>query len=145
MPQRTLRSIVAHQKVLATAQAKTTVGEAARLMRQTRVGALLVVEHGHLVGIFTERDALFRVIAEGLDPDNTPLSTVMTLDPVTVHPDKPFLYALHLMYEHGFRHVTVAENGKPLGMVSARDALALEEQEFEATLKQREHLRAIMA
>ncbi|MBL8260489.1 MAG: CBS domain-containing protein [Candidatus Competibacteraceae bacterium] len=145
MPQRTLRSIVTHQKVLATAQAKTTVREAARLMQQTRVGALLVVEHGHLVGIFTERDALFRVMAEGLDPDNTPLSTVMTLDPVTVHPDKPFLYALHLMYENGFRHVPVAENGKPLGMVSARDALALEEQEFEASLKQREHLRAIMA
>ena len=145
MPQRTLRSIVTQQKVLATAQAKTTVREAARLMQQTRVGALLVVEHGHLVGIFTERDALFRVMAAGLDPDNTPLSTVMTLDPVTVHPDKPFLYALHLMYENGFRHVPVAENGKPLGMVSARDALALEEQEFEASLKQREHLRAIMA
>ncbi|MBK8508846.1 MAG: CBS domain-containing protein [Candidatus Competibacter sp.] len=145
MPQRTLRSIIAHQKLLATAQAKTTVREAARLMQQTRVGALLVVEHSHLVGIFTERDALFRVIAEGLDPDNTPLSTVMTLDPVTVHPDQTFLYALHLMYEHGFRHVPVAENGKPLGVVSARDALALEEQEFEATLKQREHLRAIMA
>lgn len=145
MPQRTLRSIVERQKVLATAQAKTTVREAARLMRKTRVGALLIVEHSRLVGIFTERDALIRVLAEGLDPDSTPLSAVMTLDPVTVHPDKPFVYALHLMYENGFRHVPVAEDGKPLGMVSARDALALEEQEFEASLKQREHLRAIMA
>lgn len=146
MPQRTLRTIVANQKILATAQPKTTVREAARLMEQTRVGALLVVDRGRLVGIFTERDALFRVIAEGLDPEHTPLSTVMTLDPVTVHPDQPFLYALHLMYEHGFRHVPVAEdNGKPLGIVSARDALAFEEQEFEASLKRREHLRTIMA
>ena len=70
MPQRTLRSIVAHQKVLATAQAKTTVGEAARLLRQTRVGALLVVEHSHLVGIFTERDALFRLLAEPVSYTN---------------------------------------------------------------------------
>lgn len=145
MPQRTLRSIVEHQKILATAQAKTTVREAARLMQQTQVGALLVVEHGRLVGIFTERDALNRVLAEGMDPDHTPLSTVMTLDPVTVHPEKSFVYALHLMYENGFRHVPVAENGIPLGMVSARDALALEAEEFETTLSQREHLRAIMA
>jgi len=48
------------------------------------------------------------------------------------------------MYENGFRHVPVAENGRPLGMVSARDALELEAAEFEATLQQREHLRAIL-
>ena len=53
------------------------------MMKQTRVGALLVVEHGRLVGIFTERDALFRVLAEGLNPDVTLLSEVMTSDPLT--------------------------------------------------------------
>jgi CBS domain-containing protein len=113
-------------------------------MKQTRVGALLVVEHGHLVGIFTERDALVRVLAEGLNPATTPLSAVMTLNPITVYPDQPFVSALHLMYENGFRHVPVAENGRPLGMVSAHDALELETAEFEATLHQREHLRTIM-
>lgn len=145
MPYRTLRKIVEQQKILSTAPVKTTVSEAAREMKQTRVGALLVVENGHLVGIFTERDALFRVLAEGLDPDVTTLSEVMTSDPMTVHPDKPFGHALHVMYENGFRHVPVVENGRPLGMVSARDALALEAEEFEAALQQREHLQQILA
>lgn len=145
MPNQTLRKRVEQQKILTAAPPKTTVREATRLMKQTRVGALLVVEHGRLVGIFTERDALIRVLAEGLNPETTPLAAVMTLNPVTVHPDQPFVYALHLMYENGFRHVPVAENGRPLGMVSARDALELEAAEFEATLRQREHLRAIMA
>ena len=104
-----------------------------------------MVENGHLVGIFTERDALVRVLAEGLDPEITPLAAVMTLNPITVHPDQPFMSALHLMYENGFRHVPVAENGRPLGMVSARDALEREAAEFEATLHQREHLRTILA
>ena len=145
MSYRTLRQVVEHQKTLTAAPPKTAVREAARLMKTTRVGALLVVEHGHLVGIFTERDALNRVLAEGLDPDTTLLNEVMTLNPITVHPDQYFVSALHLMYENGFRHVPVAENGRPLGMVSARDALELEAAEFEATLRQREHLRAIMA
>jgi len=145
MSYRTLRKLVEHQKMLTAAPPKTSVREAARLMKTTRVGALLVVEHGHLVGIFTERDALVRVLAEGLSPDTTLLTEVMTHNPITVHPDQPFVTALHLMYENGFRHVPVAENGRPLGMVSARDALDQEAEEFEQTLRQREHLRAIIA
>lgn len=145
MAYRTLRKIVEHQKMLTAAPPKTSVLEAARLMKQTQVGALLVVEHGHLVGIFTERDALVRVLAEGLNPETTTLAEVMTLNPITIHPDQSFLSALHLMHENGFRHVPVAENGRPLGMVSARDALELEAAEFEATMHRREHLRAILA
>ena len=145
MPYRTLRKRVEHQKILTAAPPQTSVREAARLMKQTQVGALLVVEHGHLVGIFTERDALVRVLAEGLNPETTPLAAVMTPDPITVHPDQPFVSALHLMYENGFRHVPVAESGRPLGMVSARDALEREAAEFEATLHQREYLRTILA
>jgi CBS domain-containing protein len=145
MAYRTLRKIVEHQKMLTAAPPKTSVREAARLMKQTQVGALLVVEHGHLVGIFTERDALVRVLAEGLNPETTTLAEVMTLNPITIHPDQSFLSALHLMYENGFRHVPVAENGRPLGMVSARDALELEAAEFETTMHRREHLRAILA
>lgn len=142
---RTLRQVVAHQKILVTATPQTSVREASQLMKKAHVGALLVVERGHLVGIFTERDALVRVLAEGLSPETTPLASVMTLNPIAAHPDQPFLSALHQMYENGFRHVPVAENGRPLGMVSARDALDLEAAEFESTLQQREHLRTIMA
>lgn len=145
MSYRTLRHLVEKQKTLTTAPAKTPVSEAARLMRETQVGAILVMEKGQAVGIFTERDALFRVLAERLDPETTWLSAVMTPDPLTLHPDKPFVHALHIMHENGFRHVLVAENGKPLGVVSARDALGREAEEFELTLHQREYLEAILA
>jgi CBS domain-containing protein len=143
MPQRAIRTVVANQKIL-TAPAGTSVTEAARLMKQSRVGAIMVVEMRRLVGIFTERDALLRVLAEDLDPHTTTLRDVMTADPQTIEPDRPFAHALHMMFEGGFRHVPVVERGKPLGMVSARDALALEAEEFEAALQRREHIREIL-
>ncbi|MDO8596046.1 MAG: CBS domain-containing protein [Sulfuricaulis sp.] len=124
-----IRTIIEDQEPL-TAPAKTTVGEAARLMKQSRVGAVMVVEGGKLVGIFTERDALFNVIANGLDAQTTRLAEVMTLDPRTIHPDRPLGDALQLMHVSGFRHVPVVENGRPVGMVSARDAFGEELENF---------------
>jgi len=141
--ERPVRSIIEDQKPV-TASAEITVASAARLMRERRIGALLVIQEGRLAGIFTERDALFRVIAEGRDPDNTRVAEVMTANPRTIAPDRPFGHALHMMYEGGFRHVPVVENGTPLGMVSARDALGPELQEFEAELVKREHIREIL-
>ena len=143
MPNRTVREIIANKKVL-SAPAKTTVDAAARLMHQRKVGAMLVVEKGRIVGIFTERDALFRVLAAGRDPHATPLSEVMTADPQSIHPDKAFGHAMLMMYEGGFRHVPVVENGRPLGVVSARDALGPELQAFESEISNREHIREIL-
>ena len=143
MPNRTVRQIVANQK-LVTAPAKTTVDQAARLMQDNEVGALLVIEKGRLVGIFTERDALFRVLAAGRNPRTTPLTDVMTRDPQSIHPDKAFGYAMLMMYEGGFRHVPVVEKGRPLGVVSARDVLGPELQEFVSELSNREHIREIL-
>ena len=122
---RTIRTILKDQEPL-TAPATMTVGEAARLMKEGKFSAVMVVEDGRLAGIFTERDALFRVVAEGRDPQVVPLASVMTRDPQTIHPDRPFADALHLMHTSGFRHVPVVENGRPIGMVSARDALGPE-------------------
>jgi len=122
---RTIRLIIEDQEPI-TAPATTTVSEAARLMKKSRVGALMVVEAGKLVGIFTERDALFKVIAGGLDARFTRIADVMTPDPRTIHPDKPFMDALHVMHESGFRHIPVVEDGRPIGMVSARDAFGTE-------------------
>src|SRR3972149_6503651 len=118
----TIRSLIEDQEPLVVA-AKLTVGEAARRMKQSKFGAVMVVENGKLVGIFTERDALFRVVAEGHDAQIIQLSNVMTRDPQTIHPDRPFADALQLMHASGFRHVPVVEDGRPIGMVSARDAL----------------------
>ena len=100
-----VRSLLESRKLVAAAP-QASVGHAARLMTQHKVGAVLVVSaDGKLAGIFTERDALFRVMAPGLDPENTELRSVMTSDPVSVEPDETLGYALLLMYEHGFRHV----------------------------------------
>ena len=125
----TIRMIIEEQEPL-TAPARMTVGEAARLMKKSKFGAVMVVENGKLVGIFTERDALFRVVAEGHDAQTTQLAAVMTRNPQTIHPDRPFVDALHLMHASGFRHVPVVENGRPIGMVSARDALGEELENF---------------
>lgn len=122
---RTIRTIIKDQESL-TAPATMTVGEAARLMKEGEFSAVMVVEDGGLVGIFTERDALFRVVAEGRDVQTTRLSEVMTRTPHAIHPDRPFEDALHLMHVNGFRHVPVVEDGRPVGMVSARDALGPE-------------------
>jgi len=122
---RTIRLIIEDQVPL-TAPATITVEEAARLMKRSRVGALMVVEGQKLVGIFTERDALYKVVAQGLNAQSTFVSAVMTPDPQTIHPDKPFVDALHLMHESGYRHIPVVEDGRPIGMVSARDAFGSE-------------------
>ncbi|MBI4192648.1 MAG: CBS domain-containing protein [Betaproteobacteria bacterium] len=126
---RPIRMIIEDQEPLTT-PAKTTVVEAARLMKQNEVGAVMVVEDGKLVGIFTERDALYKVIAEDRIARTTRLAEVMTRNPRTIHPDKPFGDALHLMHVSGFRHVPVVEDGRPIGMVSARDAFAPELENF---------------
>jgi len=122
MSLRSVRSVVAGQPP-ATAAKTVTVLEAALLMKEQDKGALLVVEGSRLIGIFTERDALFRVIAAGRDPASTALSEVMTPPPQTIGPGEPFVNALRIMHKQGFRHLPVVEQGRPLGVVSARDAL----------------------
>ena len=144
MTQRTIRMIIEQQE-LVTAAAAMTVREAARLMQERRVGAIMVVEDEQLVGMFTERDALFRVVAKGRDGQTTPLAEVMTRDPRTIHPDKHFAQALEMMHEGGFRHVPVVENGRPVGIVSVRDALGPELEAFVYELLRQEQIGQILA
>ena len=143
MPHRSVRDVIASQKPL-TAPGNTTIATATKLMKKHSIGALMIVEDGHLAGIFTERDAVFRVLAESRDPKKTHVAEVMTTKPKTIGPDKALGHALLMMHEGGFRHVPVVENGKPLGMISARDALGPELQEFEGELLQREHIGEVM-
>jgi CBS domain-containing protein len=124
-----------------TAPPATTVSRAAALMAKKNVGAVLVVEHGLLVGIFTERDAVFRVIAQGRDARTVQLADVMTLAPKTIDPDKSYGYALLLMQENSFRHVPVIEDGKPVGIVSSRNALDPQMEEFVSEAQRRRHIR----
>lgn len=117
-----------------------TVREAAELMKTKRYGAVLITEGDDLLGIFTERDAVFRVIAPGRNPDTTSLSEVMTKSPKTIAPDKTFGHAMLLMHESGFRHVPVVEKGKLVGMVSSRNALDPDLEEFVFEERRRKRL-----
>jgi len=132
---------VMEKKKLLTAPPETTVSQAAKLMAKSNVGAVMVVEEERLIGIFTERDAVFRVIAKGRDTQTTKLADVMTSDPQTVDPNKSFGFALLMMHENGFRHVPVIENGKPIGIVSSRNALDPDLEEFVAEAQRRKHIR----
>ena len=143
MPNRPVSQIIQNQTVL-FAPPGTSVADAARRMKQAKVGAMMVVAGNELLGLFTERDALFRVMAAGLDAAKTPLAAVMTPNPQTIAADKPFSHALHMMYDGGFRHVPVVANRKPIGMVSARDALGLELEQFESELDTRQHISEIL-
>lgn len=120
---------------------ETSVARASKLMARKNVGAIMVVEEKRLVGIFTERDAVFRVIAEGRDPRATRIDEVMTPQPATVTPDEMFGKALMLMHEGGFRHVPVVKNGEPVGIVSSRSALDPDMEEFVSEAQRRIHLR----
>jgi len=140
MPKRIIGNILAGRSLI-TASRDTTVRAACRLMAEKRIGALLVVEQGRIAGIFTERDALNKVLAASLDPDATALSQVMVSDPQTIRADKPLAYALHMMAEGGFRHVPVVDDdGAPVGMVSARDALGQDMVDLERDMRRLEEL-----
>jgi CBS domain-containing protein len=143
MSERTIRAIIEGQEPV-TAPADSTVTEVAQLMKQHNVGAVMVVDGGKLVGVFTERDALFRVVAAGRN-GGTPLSEVMTRNPKTIHPDRPFAYALQMMHEGKFRHVPVAEDGRPVGMVSARDALGPELEAFVYEMLRQDQVNEVLA
>ncbi|MFM9883149.1 MAG: cyclic nucleotide-binding/CBS domain-containing protein [Burkholderiales bacterium] len=141
---RTVRSVIEGQELL-TAPASSSVYDAARLMKQRKVGAMLVLEDGKLAGIFTERDALFRVVADGRDPTTTALASVMTRNPRCIHPDKPFATAIGMMHDGQFRRVPVVENDRPIGMVSASDAMGPELENFMFSLIMDDQARDVLA
>ena len=143
MSHRMISTIIENQEIL-TAPRTAMVSDAARLMKQNKTGALMVCDKGRLVGVFTERDALFRVTAEERDPRTTALAEVMTPNPQTIGPDKPLGHALHMMYEGGFRNVPVVKKGRPIGIVSAHDALGPELKEFVAEMDERENIAEIL-
>lgn len=98
-----------------------TVLDAAVMMKEGRVGSLLVVEDEQLRGILTERDVMNRVVAARLAPDQTPVHDVMTESPMTIEADRPVVEALGIMLERGFRHLPVMHAGSVIGVVSIRD------------------------
>lgn len=103
--------------------ADKTVIEAARFMMEHNIGALPVVKDRELVGIFSERDIMNRVVAVGRGPGQTRVSEVMTPNPRSVSIDESIDECLFLMQEFGFRHLPICEGTQLKGLVSLRDIL----------------------
>jgi CBS domain-containing protein len=103
-----------------------TILEAAQIMSAERISSVLVTDDERLVGILTDRDLRTRVLAAGVDPGE-PVSTVMTPDPVTSRPDASVLEALLELAARNIHHLPVVADGRPSGMVTATDALRLQQ------------------
>jgi CBS domain-containing protein len=112
------------QTEMVTATPDERVSDVAQRMRDNRVGAVLVVDGDRLAGLFSERDLLVRVVAEGRDPSATKVSEVATTSLVTVSVDTHVRECARILKEKRFRHLPVLEGGKAVGILSARDFFA---------------------
>jgi len=110
-------------QVVIAADPHQTVLEVARLMVEHNIGAVPVVHQGGLIGIFSERDLMNRVVVGGKDPARILVSQVMTEDPMTVEPGDSLETCMTLMRRHGFRHLPVCVGRDLRGFVSLRDIL----------------------
>jgi len=100
-----------------------TVFETVCAMVEHNVGAVPVLHNGRLVGIFSERDLMKRVVAEGRNPASTCLAEVMTDDPLTINVNEDLENCMALIRQHSFRHLPVCHEGQLVGIVSLRDVL----------------------
>ena len=109
------------------AKASDTVRNVAKMMSDKNVGAVAILESGRLVGIFSERDLMKRVVAAGLNPEKTAVGNVMTKELVVGHPKDDINDALQKMHSIGCRHLPVVDSGNLLGMLSLRDLLEIDD------------------
>ena len=99
----------------------TNVQEAADKMRQKKIGALLVMRGDDLLGIFTERDILTKVVAKGIDPSSIKVSRIMTKKVVVIDPRRTVREAMQIVTERRLRHLPIVKDGKLIGMLSGGD------------------------
>lgn len=109
---------------LITAPPTATVMEVAQAMARARIGAIPIVEDDRIVGIFSERDLMTRVIVEGRDPSSTCVCDAMTREVVTAEPHDSRNECLEKMQRSGFRHLPVVDEGRLMAMLSMRDLLS---------------------
>ena len=119
-----------------------TVSEVARRMSEMRVGAVLVLEAGQLCGLFSERDLMTRVVAEGRDPDVTLLHEVMSTELATIEESATSEEAMEMMQRHKCRHLPVKRGPEVVGMISMRDLMNYE---LERKTEEIQHMRAYIA
>ena len=120
---------------VATIDRDATVGEAADLMTARKIGALVVTDGEKVVGIFTERDILGRVVARRRVPDETKVGDVMTSPTACCRRDTPIQECRAVMTDRGIRHLPVVEDGRLHGLISTRDIIAVEVATKEGTIE----------
>lgn len=109
--------------------------EAVHFMVENNVGAVPVLNRGEIVGIFSERDVMTRVLVRGRDPHTTPVEQVMSLDPLSVSPETSIHDCMVLMKQHKFRHLPICEGKKLVGFLSLRDILLYEVDEKDVEVR----------
>lgn len=131
---RPIKDLVAGRPLYTVVKDKT-VAEAAKFMAEKNVGAVPVVEGNRLVGIFSERDVLTRVISKGLDPNTAKIADVMTTKIVVAQSDEEYESCLRKMQQAHCRHLPIVSGDQLVGMVSLRDLLMVELDEKERNLE----------
>ena len=116
-----LNKIFAASDTIHSVAPNTLVTDCVRAMSAKKIGAMLVMDGESVAGIFTERDALNRVLAAGLDPRSTKVSEVMTKDPYCLPPTTTVGAAMELVTTRRFRHLPIVENGRVLALISSGD------------------------
>jgi CBS domain-containing protein len=122
---RPLRQILAAKpKSLWTVGPRDSALAAMRLMAEKNIGLVVVMEHGAIAGVLSERDCVRRLVLAGKSPELTPVADIMVRDVIKVDLAKTFADCLKLMHQHGIRHLPVIEDDKPITVISIRDLLA---------------------
>jgi CBS domain-containing protein len=120
-----IATVLAHKgNDVVTVAPETTVLIAVQQMNDRKIGALLVLDRGRPVGIFTERDVLVRVVAAGLDPNETPVSEVMTRGPVVVRSETTVGEAMRIITERRCRHLPIVDDTRLRGLISIGDLMS---------------------
>jgi CBS domain-containing protein len=130
----TIRDLIRDRNIHSM-QASESVMTAALYMTQCNIGAIPVMDGERLVGIFSERDVLTRVVAANRRPETTLLSEVMTVEPFIVGPDDPVERCMVAMKHHGFRHLPICDGERLVGFISLRDLLLHDLDEKEVDLR----------
>ncbi len=124
MKQKLVPDVVKTQELILVPE-DTSVLTVSKLMAEKNIGAVLVVNHGNLVGIVTERDLNNKVLSRGIDPATAEVATIMTRDPDTLPPDADAIAALTLMQSKHYRHLPITQGKRAVGIVSIRDLFKL--------------------
>jgi CBS domain-containing protein len=118
-----IREVMSSRPV--TLEDSASVFDAARAMRDEDIGVVIVVNHGSIRGVLTDRDVVVRAVAEGRDPKSIKVGEIVSEDVATVTPDEPVDKVVSLMRQKAIRRVPVVDGGRPVGVVSLGD-LAVE-------------------